>query len=417
MMKKLGSALLATLLWTGSASTYELDGELALEGRLFADRGPRGQEQLDGAIWTRWQYFNDWNDGKDSITVVPFLLQDQRDAERSHWDFRELTWLHVGDGWEFRGGLRRVFWGVIESQHLVDIINQTDAVLAIDGEEKLGQPMLNISTEGRFGTLDLYLMSFFRDRTFPGIDGRLGGPLVVADDSSRFEASDGRRHVDVAIRWAHNLENWNFALSHFSGTSREPLFQLEYLGASPIPTGRLIPLYPTIDQTGLELQYIQGGWAWKLEAISRSGYGGDRYAASGFGFEYTQTGIAGSRIDLGWIVEYDWDERGDQAPPGVLEHDLFLGIRWAFNNLGESQLLAGVVVDSDSREQVYWFEGSHRLSDQWKLAFESRIFAGGHLPPTDLTSILTQAAQPDFDNKLGYWQKDDFVQLQLIRYF
>ncbi len=101
----------------------------------------------------------------------------------------------------------------------------------------------------------------------------------------------------------------------------------------------------------------------------------------------------------------------------MLEHDLFLGTRWAFNNLGESQLLAGVVVDSDSREQVYWFEGSHRLSDQWKLAFESRIFAGGHLPPTDLTSILTQAAQPDFDNKLGYWQKDDFVQLQLIRYF
>lgn len=408
---------IATLLFALPALAYEVDGEIGLESRIFADRGTRRQEQLDGAIWGRWQYFNEWNGGKDSFTAVPFLLLDQRDGNRSHGDFREFTWLHVGNGWEFRGGLRKVFWGVLESQHLVDIINQTDAVLAIDGEEKLGQPMLNFSTEGSFGTLDLYLMSFFRDRTFPGMDGRLGGPLVVDDDSSRFEASDGRRHIDVAVRWAQNLDDWNFALSHFSGTSREPVFQLQYLVAPPIPTGHLIPVYPTIDQTAVELQYIHNGWAWKLEAISRSGYGSDRYAASGFGFEYTQTGIADSRVDLGWIVEYDWDERDNKAPPGVLENDLFLGTRWAFNNLSESQLLAGVVVDSKSSEQVYWFEGSHRLSDQWKLTFESRIFAGGHQPPADLASILTQLAQPDFDNKLGYWQKEDFMQLQLIRYF
>ncbi len=35
-----------------------------------------------------------------------------------------------------------MYWGVAESNHLVDIINQTDAVESFDGEEKLGQPMV-----------------------------------------------------------------------------------------------------------------------------------------------------------------------------------------------------------------------------------------------------------------------------------
>ena len=43
---------------------------------------------------------------------------------------------------KFRVGVGKVFWGVTESQHLVDIINQTDLVENIDTEDKLGQPML-----------------------------------------------------------------------------------------------------------------------------------------------------------------------------------------------------------------------------------------------------------------------------------
>ena len=42
-------------------------------------------------------------------------------------------------------GVRRVFWGVAESNHLVDVINQTDAIENPDQEDKLGQPMLNLA--------------------------------------------------------------------------------------------------------------------------------------------------------------------------------------------------------------------------------------------------------------------------------
>ena len=75
----------------------------------------------------------------------------------------------VGDGeWELRVGVDRVFWGVAESQHLVDIINQVDFVEHPDGESKLGQPMVHLTWSGDWGALELFGLSGHRARTFPG---------------------------------------------------------------------------------------------------------------------------------------------------------------------------------------------------------------------------------------------------------
>lgn len=69
--------------------------------------------------------------------------------------------------------MRKEFWGVAEARHLVDIINQTDEVENFDREDKLGQPMINLALINNWGTLDFFLLTGFRDRTFPGREGRL----------------------------------------------------------------------------------------------------------------------------------------------------------------------------------------------------------------------------------------------------
>ena len=50
-----------------------------------------------------------------------------------------------------------MFWGVTESQHLVDVVNQTDLVENPDGEEKLGQLMVNLTVARSWGTLNLFV--------------------------------------------------------------------------------------------------------------------------------------------------------------------------------------------------------------------------------------------------------------------
>ncbi len=80
-------------------------------------------------------------------------------------------WVMIG---ETRVGVRRVFWGVTEFQHLVDIINQSDSVEDIDNEDKLGQPMINLSLVKDWGIVDFFVLPYFRERTFAGAEGRPG---------------------------------------------------------------------------------------------------------------------------------------------------------------------------------------------------------------------------------------------------
>ena len=65
----------------------------------------------------------------------------------------------------------------------MDIINQTDQVDQVDGEEKLGQPMINLSLVRDWGIVDLFVLPGFRERTYAGEEGRPRTPLPVSDDA------------------------------------------------------------------------------------------------------------------------------------------------------------------------------------------------------------------------------------------
>jgi len=166
-MKYLASFL--ALFFSLNVSAGEWSGNIAAEYRYFSD-APLSATQHDNytSISIQPEWFHEWDGGKQSLTFTPFLRQDQHDDERSHSDIRELTWLKAADDWELRIGIRKIFWGVTESQHLVDIINQTDLVENTDGEDKLGQPMVNVALIRDWGTLDLFVLPYFRERTFAG---------------------------------------------------------------------------------------------------------------------------------------------------------------------------------------------------------------------------------------------------------
>ena len=77
-----------------------------------------------------------YESGKNFALEV-FARADENDEERNHFDIAELYWTLPSDEWELLIGINKVFWGVTESAHLVDIINQTDQVESFTGEEKL----------------------------------------------------------------------------------------------------------------------------------------------------------------------------------------------------------------------------------------------------------------------------------------
>ncbi|ANG62499.1 hypothetical protein A8C75_08360 [Marinobacterium aestuarii] len=372
--------------WTGYAS---------LDTRLFF-HSPAHPGQDDRSLSGAFQpeYYRNWDYGAQTLAFTPFFRLDANDDERTHADIRELFWRMEAEQFVFKAGVDTVFWGVAESQHLVDIINQTDLVENIDREDKLGQPMLNLDYLSDWGTWQAYLLPYFRERTFPGTDGRLRSEPVVDTDDAIYESGDEERHVDFALRWSHYFGDWDIGIAHFSGTSREPLLILDDSGPNP----SLRPLYLQIDQTSLDVQVTKGAWLWKLEAIYNQNNVNDYYAYVG-GFEFTQFGIAGSAVDLGWLLEYNYDDRGDSAAT-VLQDDIFFGVRLTDNDIHNTRILAGGTVDIDSSSTFANVEASRRLNEHWVLGLEMRLFT--HV---------------DEEDPLHQIKDDDYVEIQLTRYF
>lgn len=387
------SPLAVLLSLAAGAGAQGFSGRASAQWRGFTETAADARQAAGGAsvaLQPEWRR----EDGEAQQAAVLFGRWDQRDARRSHWDVRELYLLRAGEGYEWRLGVRKVFWGTVESRHLVDVVNQTDLVEDLDEEEKLGQPMANLALMREWGTLDLFALPVFRERTFPGAGGRPRTRPEVHADAAAYESGRGRSQASFAARWSRSLGAWDLGLSHFSGTGREPTLTPGVDGAGRLV---LVPRYELIEQTGLDLQATYGRWLWKLEAMRRAGQGPAFGAAVG-GFEYTFSRALGTGADLGLLGEYLYDERGRAGVP--FDDDVMAGARLALNDPASSQLLAVAVVDRLTRSRFVRVEASRRLGERWTLSLDGRFFAGA--PP---------------DDGLAAFDADDHVQAELALHF
>ena len=371
-------------------------GYISGQGRGFW-QSSQFDDQRDGdlSFAVEPEYYKDWSNGLRAITFKPFARVDSTDPERSHVDIREAHYLHVVGDWEWRVGIAKVFWGVTESQHLVDIINQTDLVENLDTEDKLGQPMIETTWLQNWGALQFYVLPGFRERTFPGRKGRLRTGLVVDTDEEEYESGAEENHVDWALRLKTQFGPVDLGLSHFNGTSRVPELRTRLNSNGNI---ELIPYYGLINQTGVDLQAIVGNWTWKLESILQTKKGRDFAAAVG-GFEYTFYGVSESRADVGVLSEYHFDDRKQDAPV-VFQDDIFLGMRYVLNDAQDTEVLAGGFYDFDYSSKSVRVELQRRFSDSWKLESELQMFS-------DVAG----------DDPLHTFHRDDYFQIDLAYYF
>jgi len=382
--------------YSGLVSGVDFSANVAAEAKFFS-QSASGSDQLNDNLTVSLepQWSGDWGDGDDSWSTKLFLRADNKDSERNHFDLREFYWLHLNGDSEFRLGINTLFWGVTESQHLVDVVNQIDQVEGIDGEDKLGQPMIQFKHYEDWGVVDLLLLPGFRERTFQSINGRPRTPLLVDTNAVQYQSSEGQSHIDYAFRYSQTIDELDLGLTWFKGTNREPI-----LSSAVNSNGQavLIPTYNQMTQLGLDLQVIIEDWTWKLELIHRE-TNGDSFEASTVGFEYTFYRLLNSDIDVGTLVEYSYDNRS-LSKRGVFDRDLLLGARLAFNDSQSTNMLIGLVIDTEKRSQTFKIEGSRRLNDNWKGTIEVQTFS-----------------KIDDNDVLASFSRDDYLLLELTRYF
>lgn len=381
-----------------SAQGQRLDvrPEAAIEARFFPD-DPQFDDQLsDSQLSLILTGEVSWR-SKDRDTRVqfePLLRLDAEDHERTYFDVREASVSHeINRDWDVLVGVSQIFWGVAESRNVVDVINQFDTVEDVDEGEKLGQPMIRVSRRSDFGTVEAYYLPYFRERAFPGADGRLRTDPVIETDEAHFERSGEEWAGDLALRYTNRFGGTDIGAHVFHGTSRNP--RLDFNPA----TGSLEPFYPELTQGGVDVQWTSGAWLLKGEAVVADMLGETFTSAVG-GFEYTLFDVSGSGLDVGIIGEYLYDDR-DQTnlPRTIFENDVFVGTRVTLNDVQDTEFLAGAIIDDQTGGVFASAEYQRRIGSTMLLEIEARAFAA------------------EDDLFISSLEKDDHLLFRLTRFF
>ncbi|NRA41348.1 MAG: hypothetical protein HRU21_03465 [Pseudomonadales bacterium] len=400
-----------------SLAVGKFSGSIEAELQVYPHRAKLEQQKdVFGSVAIRPEYYWRSENKQHKIKTLLFYRATEPNGERTHGDIRELTYLFQNKGFYFKAGIDTVFWGVTESAHLVDIINQTDNVESISGEEKLGQPMLAVGIENDFGNIDAYVLPYFRPIVFPDGPERYqigfgGFSPELEKDENFYQSDDEEENIDLALRWFKSFDNFDLGISYFNGIDRSvlpvTLDLLAALGSQSI--NKIGGYYQNLEQLGLEYQYLYEDWIFKLEASHKLLDSGD-FSAAVFGFEYTFSDMDPWGQDIGILLEYLWNDRDDvdllpftfEANPDIpadqydairaalvdagqnpvlagdyfspMQNDIFLGTRFALNDIAGTEFLAGLIYDLDDRTTSMSFEGSTRIGDSVRITANMYFF-------------------------------------------
>jgi hypothetical protein len=377
----------------------EFFGEIELEGTgFFRDPQFTGQDRDGLSVAGSATFLAEWMDGDLSFRLTPFARYDIADDRRTHWDIREAKIDYFTGPWSVTFGADTVFWGKTEVVHLVDIINQTDAVEDLDDEDRLGQPMLRVGYLADFGEISGFVLPYFRERTFPGTSGRLRTNPPVNTALPAYDTDAEEWTPSFAVRYSGTFDAVDLGLSAFHGLGRDPAFFFDPA------TGALRPFYERITQVGIDAQYTTEATLWKLEAIWRGGqknniFREENFIAATSGVEYTLFGIAETNADLGLIAEYAWDQRGRESLSNF-QNDLLLGTRLALNDEADTAILLTGGWDTQDGSTSLRLEADRRIDEDWTLGIEGQAFFG-----LDRTS------------QAGAFADDSFIRAKLTYFF
>ena len=371
---------------TGLLDRIELFGTFSAEARVFPEEGAfsyQSARRAYGVTGEATLYFES-EDGK-SFTLTSSLAYDDTDPERTRVDLREAFLLLYGslgnDEWELRLGVDKVHWGIVESRPLVDIINQTDFIEHPNEKTKMGQLMAHLTWSGGWGAVEFFGMTWHRPRTLPGRFGRFRPRIVVDQDLTSYEASSEEWNIDLAGRYTTSIGLFDFGLSLFDGSNREPTL---------IPILRdsgfvLAPYYELIRQAGTDIQLIAGSVLLKLEAIHRmgaqnrrfdqdSGFEEEDYTAFILGGERTFNGVWNTNTDITLISEWSYDERGVWAT-NAFENDILTAARIGLNDEQSTEFFVSVVSSLDTNARIFTSELNRRISDFWSFKVEAMVYS------------------------------------------
>ncbi len=375
------------ILTVNTSKTIALDHEVSLTGTghiaVFPNAGQGSKEHVITFLQVKPDWALIFEDSWQAV-LSPRLRLGLGTSKYNFISFDDVYAEYVGNRFEVRAGYQTHFWGAVESFNLNDIFNQRDfRVDFFDPKEnKIGEPAIRASGILGNQVLEVYYLPYFTPANLPD-KGNPYNPLAgkFSIDQNRFYTNTAERlRPQFALRWKNTFGPADIGVLYFNGYERFPVLTLTP-GA-----GNAEALYYEVQQVSGDLQMSLGSWLLKAEVqyldtgIAGSFVGDsvlvdgtlrrrelvpDNLAAFVGGFEYTFFRVLGNS-DLGIITEYLYNSQQDFDDVGFrpFQNDLFSAIRWSRNNLGDGELMAGVILDLTNGTQLWRLEYTERFFDR-----------------------------------------------------
>ena len=128
------------------ALEYKSYGYIQPEFSYFIDgKGKYNQSEDKSSVFGQGTFITYLHEDSSKITIRAIGRYDDKDNNRTYFDLQKFKYEYFLDDATLSIGNDIIFWGVNESFHVVDIINQSNLAENLAGTKKLGQPMLALS--------------------------------------------------------------------------------------------------------------------------------------------------------------------------------------------------------------------------------------------------------------------------------
>ncbi len=301
--------------------------------------------------------------------------------ERSFLRLDEFYAQYEGEAYQLMAGKSIRFWGALEVENIVNGFNPDDLRTDLFDADKLGVWNLSYTHYTDNGELAAIIKLEEQDQpmaTHPYVY-YLFPEFVSYDKDLQTEKSKNRPSVylkysastdtEYALDYALIFENGYDSQRYFSSSG--PLIGFPVTFKEHAYLVNKIMSYNTL---------VVGSTLLKLEALYTDVIDEETvsdYYHLGWGLEHTLTQFY-EQADLGLIAEYykydtlEDDKLSDLELFEIFQNDLFLGLRYSFNEGNDASIVGGVIWDLDYREQSYYLEYEGRVAETFKLKLDYR---------------------------------------------
>ncbi len=374
---------LAFLITTSSVyGNFEVNGYLGVNSQSYL-KAPNSKYTNNFTMQQELElkYF------KDNLSIYSKFyaqedLHDLRDNqnERTFVRVDELYMKYDFDNDMLSVGKSLKFWGALEVRNIVDVFNPLDLRTDLFEMQKIGVYNFTYSHYTDSGEITVitkfkeqnqemssstYVYNFFPE--FVSYNGKINTSQNIYRPSVYLKYS-GSSDTQYALDYAFLYENGYDSQRYFLSGG--------ILDGSPVNFKQhtyIVDKFMTYNTLVVDTTLI------KLEAlyakVDDDKYIGD-YSHIGFGVEHTIENFMDSDAGVGLIAEYyryitlEDDMYDDLDIFETMQNDLFIGIRYSFNNANDTNIIGGVIADIEYDEQVYYVKLESRAYNSFKIELD-----------------------------------------------